>query len=496
MPQIKVTTFDSPLAGLDVDVLLLPVFENADSASPWEALDEALGGRVGEALGSRPFSGKARSCLAVPLPAGGELGEVLLVGLGKVEELTPTSYREAIASGTSAAVRRNGERIAIAGRDDAAAGAEHAAAATEAVLLSQYRFDRYKKPSKDATQLAELLLPEGAGVGDAIERAQRICRGVAWARDLINLSPSDKRPPALADLVADVAAKVGLRCEIIDEARARKLDMGALLAVAQGSTTGPRLVVLEHAPEAYATQAPVVLVGKGVTFDTGGISIKPSAGMDEMKADMSGAAAVVATMRAIAEIDLPRRVVALVPMAENMPDGDAYRPGDLVTAMNGKVIEVLNTDAEGRMILADALAYGVSEFSPECIVDLATLTGACVVALGEDVAGVMTNNDALSAELVAAGTRVGEPLWPLPMFAEYDKLIESKVGDIKNTGGRWGGAITAAKFLENFVGDTPWAHMDIAGPAYRTKAKPLAPRGGAGFAVRLLVDWLHERDAG
>jgi len=494
MPEIKVTTFDCALAELDVDVLLLPVFQDADSASPWEALDDALGGRISEAIGSRPFSGKGRNCLAVPLPASSGLGEILLVGLGKADKLTPARYREAIAAGTSLAVRRRGERIAIAARDDAAAGARHAGDATEAVLLSQYRFDRYKKPAEDATQLAALVLPTGTGVDEAIERAQRICRAVAWARDLINLSPSDKRPPVLAEMVAEMAAEVGLGCEIIDEARARELDMGALLAVARGSTTEPRLVVLEHAPETHATESPIVLVGKGVTFDTGGISIKPSAGMDEMKADMSGAAAVVATMRAIAELGLPRRVVALVPMAENMPDGDAYRPGDLVTAMNGKVIEVLNTDAEGRMILADALAYGVSKFSPACIVDLATLTGACVVALGEDVAGVMTNNDDLSAALVAAGARVDERLWPLPMFAAYDKLIESKVGDIKNTGGRWGGAITAAKFLENFVGDTPWAHLDIAGPAYRTKAKPLTPRGGAGFAVRLLVDWLHEHD--
>jgi len=492
MSEIKVATFDGALAELDVDALLLPVFEGADDASPWETLDAALDGRIGQAISSRPFSGKARRCLAVPLPAGSGPGEILLVGLGKAEKLTSSGYREAVAAGASLAVRRHGERIAVAARDDARPGNEHAAAATEAVLLSQYRFDRYKKPAEDATQLVELLLPAGDGVSEAIERAQRICRAVAWARDLINLSPSDKRPPALADLVAEMAAEVGLGCEVIDEARARELSMGALLAVARGSTTEPRLVVLEHAPEAVAADAPIVLVGKGVTFDTGGISIKPSATMDEMKADMSGAAAVVATMRAIAELDLPRRVVALVPMAENMPDGDAYRPGDLVTAMNGKVIEVLNTDAEGRMILADALAYGVREFSPECIVDLATLTGACVVALGEDVAGVMTNDDDLAAALIAAGTRVAEPLWPLPMFSDYDKLIESKVGDIKNTGGRWGGAITAAKFLENFVDDTPWAHLDIAGPAYRTKAKPLTPRGGAGFAVRLLVDWLHQ----
>jgi leucyl aminopeptidase len=496
MPEIKVSTFGGALAELDVDVLLLPVFEAADSASPWESLDEAVDSRISEAIASRPFSGKLGKCLAVPLSTGGGPGEIVLVGLGEAGKLTSSRYREAIAGGTSLAVRRHGERIAIAAREDAKFGAEHAAATTEAVLLSQYRFDRYKKPDEDATRLAELLLPADDGVDEAIERTQHICRAVTWARDLINLSPSDKRPPVLADLVAEMAAEVGLGCDIIDEARAREFNMGALLAVAQGSDSEPRLVVLEHAPDTVAAAAPIVLVGKGVTFDTGGISIKPSASMDQMKADMSGAAAVVATMRAIAELDLPRRVVALVPMAENMPDGNAYRPGDLVTAMNGKVIEVLNTDAEGRMILADALAYGVREFSPKCIVDLATLTGACVVALGEDVAGIMANDDDLSAALVAAGTRVAEPIWPLPMFDEYDKLIESKVGDIKNAGGRWGGAITAAKFLENFVDDTPWAHLDIAGPAYRTKTKPLTPRGGTGFAVRLLVDWLHQHKGG
>ncbi len=494
MPDTKVTTFDCALAQLDVDVLLLPVLRDADSASPWEVLDEAMGGRITDAIRSRPFTGKARSCLAVPLPASEGPGEILLVGLGKIDELTPARYRDTIAVATSTAVRRRGERLAIAARPDVFSAEEHAATATEAALLSQYRFDRYKKPADDVPQLTEVFVPAGDGVSEAIQRTQRICRSVAWARDLINLSPSDKRPPALADLVAEMAAEVGLRCHVIDEDGARELGMGALLAVAQGSSVGPRLVVLEHAPDEVAQETPIALVGKGVTFDTGGISIKPAAKMDEMKADMSGAAAVVATMRAIAELDLPRRVVALVPMAENMAGGDAYRPGDLVTAMNGKVIEVLNTDAEGRVILADALAYAVSEFSPRCIVDLATLTGACVVALGEDVAGVMGNDEDLSAALIAAGRRVAEPLWPLPMFDEYDELIESKVGDIKNTGGRWGGAITAAKFLENFVGDTPWAHLDIAGPAYRTKAKPLTPSGGAGFAVRLLVDWLRQHN--
>jgi leucyl aminopeptidase len=490
MSDMQVTTYDCAHAALDVDVLLLPVFQDADGPGPYTALDDAVDGRIAAAMGSRPFTGKARSCLAVPLAAGAGPGEIILVGLGKADDVTLKDYREAIASAVSLAARRHGATVAIAGREEVGTPAAQAGAATEAALLSQYRFTRYKPLGDDTTCIDGLRVAAGAGVVEAIERAMKIATAVAWARDLINTSPSDKRPPAFAQTVADMAAEVGLECEVIDAARARDLEMGALLAVGRGSSVGPRLVVLEHAPAGTEADAPIALVGKGVTFDTGGISIKPSASMDEMKADMSGAAAVAATMRAIATLELPRRVVGLVPMAENMPDGDAYRPGDLVTAMNGKVIEVLNTDAEGRMILADALAYAVREYAPKHVVDLATLTGACVVALGEDVAGVMTNDDKLAAALVAAGTTVAEPVWPLPMFAEYDKLIESKIGDIKNTGGRWGGAITAAKFLENFVDDTSWAHLDIAGPAYRSKASPLAPRGGVGFGVRLLVEWL------
>jgi len=494
MSKIRLLTYDCALADLGVDVLLLPVFRSADDVAPWESLDAAVDGRIGEAIGSRAFTGKARACLAVPLSGGTGPGELILVGMGKQEKATAEVVREAIATAVSIAARRHGATVAVATREELGTAAEQVATATEATLLSQYRFDRYKKADEAETLITELHLVAGEGTTEAIARAETIATAVGWARDLINLSPSDKRPPEFADMVAAMATEAGLQCEVIDAARARELDLGALLAVARGSSSEPRLVVLEHTPTGTENDAPIALVGKGVTFDTGGISIKPAGSMDAMKSDMSGAAAVVATMRAIAGIDLPRRVVGLVPMAENMPDGDAYRPGDLVTATNGKVIEVLNTDAEGRMILADALAYGIREFEPTLIVDLATLTGACVVALGEDVAGVMSNDDELSAELVAAGERVAELVWPLPMFDTYDKLIESKVGDIKNSGGRWGGAITAAKFLENFVGDTPWAHLDIAGPAYRTKAFPLAPRGGVGFGVRLLVDWLSQSE--
>lgn len=490
MSNLEVGTFSGSLAEAAVDVIVLPLFEDEESF-PWPDLDAAADEALSGAFAGRAFRGKKGRCLAVAL-RGVAAPEAILVGLGAAAEFTPHVYRDAVASAAGAAAARRAESLLVAARADLNDAVTLAGAAAEAVVLGRYRFRHYKQPDDKAT-LTQVLV-EGDAEGP-IADAVAVSRAVNWARDLINLSPSDKRPSELADLASTMAGEYGLACEVIDPDRAAALEMGALLAVGQGSSDGPRLVILEHAPEGTSGDVPVALVGKGVTFDTGGISIKPSANMHEMKADMSGAAAVLATMRAIAEVNLPRRVVGLVPLAENMPDGRAYRPGDIVRAMNGKMIEVLNTDAEGRMILADALAYAVREFQPRCVVDLATLTGACVVALGEDVAGVMANDDDLRGTLVDAGNRVGEAIWPLPMFAEYDSLIKSAVGDIKNTGGRWGGAITAAKFLEHFVDETPWAHLDIAGPAYRTKARPTSPKGGAGFGVRLLVDWLRHTEA-
>ena len=494
MTDVRIEVFEGSLTEVDTECLLLPVFQDVETTDPFDDLDAACGGRIQAALSSRAFSGKKRRCLSVPATDGIGADEIILVGLGKSDGLDAHIVREALATAFAVARRRNASRVSVGGRPELGTAAELAAVATEALLLGEYRFTRYKPAPNDQTSIVELRVPAGDGAMEAIARSRAIGAGVVWARDLVNTSPSDKRPPRFAQDVQEVAESVGLACTVIDEDQAAELGMSALLAVGRGSTAAPRLVILEHAPAGTEGTAPVCIVGKGVTFDTGGISIKPSANMDHMKSDMGGAAAVAGTMRAVAEINVPRRIVGLIPMAENMPDGDAYRPGDLVEALNGKVIEVLNTDAEGRMILADALAYGVSEFEPSRVVDLATLTGACVVALGEDIAGVMANDDELQGELVAAGEAVGERVWPLPMFDIYDRLIKSKVGDIKNTGGRWGGAITAAKFLENFVDETPWAHLDIAGPAYRTKAQPLAPAGGVGFGVRLMVHWLSQAD--
>ncbi len=494
--DLKISVVDGPLRELDVDAIVLAYPKGADSADPWGPLDEALAGALTEAVTGPAFRGGVGRTLGVPVRGNTTLHDLVLVGLGSPDELSLEAWRRAVGRGTRAARGRGARRVAVAIPGSGPADAEEmAAAAAEAAMLGAYRYTVFKEPDDDAGELEELLLVTTADAAAAVERAHTMARAVCWARDLINTSPSDKRPPRLAEQAAAMAQSAGLECDVIDEQRAAELGLNALLAVGRGSRAAPRLVLLQHRPEGYEG-APVLLVGKGVTFDTGGVSIKPASRMDEMKADMSGAAAVLATMQAVAELRLPIAVCAAIPMAENMPGADAYRPGDLVRAYSGTTIEVLNTDAEGRLILADALAYAREKFEPGCIVDLATLTGACVVALGTEIAGLMDNDSSLAAELERAGRDSGDIVWRLPMLPPYRKLIESRVADIKNTGGRWGGAITAAKFLEEFVGDTPWAHLDIAGPAYTTKDAPYQPRGGTGFGVRLLLRWLQARVRG
>ncbi len=494
---MRISVVTGPAETIEVDALIVAYPKAAKDPSPWDKLDQSTDGLITEALQSPAFRGAAGTCLAVPIRKRTPCRDLILVGLGD-PGAGVEGWRRAVADGADLARRRGHRRVGLAVPEDGviAAPARLAAAAAEAIVLGNYRYTEFKRPEEHQKPLeSALLVTSTLDAPGQVKSASIIAGAVCWARDLINTPPSDKRPPELAAIAATMAAETGLSCHIIDEREAASLGLNALLAVARGSSAGPRMVILEHAP-AGATGAPVVLVGKGVTFDTGGISIKPAKGMDEMKADMSGAAAVLAAMRAAAELDLPLRVGAVVPMAENMPGGDSYRPGDLVRAYNGTTIEVLNTDAEGRMILADALAYAREHFAPACMIDLATLTGACVVALGEEVAGLMGNDEELAAELVQASDESGERLWRLPMYPEYRKLIESRVADIKNTGGRWGGAITAAKFLQEFVGDTPWAHLDIAGPAYATKDAPYRPRGGVGFGVRLLLSWLQARAGG
>jgi leucyl aminopeptidase len=308
---------------------------------------------------------------------------------------------------------------------------------------------------------------------------------------LINSPGNEVNPSYLAETAKGIAKQQALRCKILQKQDMQKLQMGCLLGVAQGSAQPPVLIMLEHAPNG-TTEAPIVLVGKGITFDSGGISIKPAANMEDMKMDMAGGAAVLGTMQALAQLRYSRRVIGLVPASENLPSGTAIKPGDILRAMSGKTVEIINTDAEGRLILADALSYAVQTLKPACIIDLATLTGAVVIALGNYATGMMGTDETMMARLRAAGERTAERVWQLPLFEEYSKQIKSDFADIKNTGGREAGSITGGAFLKEFVGETPWVHLDIAGTAWTRESKPYVPKGATGVGIRLLVDTLHD----
>jgi len=412
------------------------------------------------------------------------------------------AFRMAGAQSASLARRVRAQSVIING--PAKLGEAEASALVEGFVLGSYRFSEYTDGSA-ATPDVESLTLSGFGVDgahSAMRVAQLSAEAACYARDLVNRSPHDKTAPLLAREAQRMAAEVGLRCEVWSRARIEAERMGGLLAVNRGSVEPPRFVVLEHAPSGTEEQRPIVLVGKAVVFDTGGLSLKPTKdSMDKMKADMSGAAAVIGAMRGAALTDLPRRVVALIPMTDNRPGGDAYVPGDVVRMRNGLSVEVLNTDAEGRMLLADALDLA-RDYEPELVIDVATLTGAAVIALGSRVAAVLTPQDDATdgrlARFVSAGRRTGEWVHPLPMLDHYAEQLKSDVADLKNVGGKEAGTITAAKFLERFtrVDDEPaypWVHLDIAGPAFTASPQPYRPVGGTGFGVRLLLEVLRDQ---
>ena len=324
------------------------------------------------------------------------------------------------------------------------------------------------------------------------ERTETICRGVSLARDLVSHPGNVATTGYLAAAAHGVAERHGLTCRVLERDELEKLGMNALVAVGKGSAEPPRLIVLEYRG-GIAKGRPIVLVGKGITFDSGGISIKPGAGMEEMKTDMAGAAAVLGALEAAAGLKLPVNLVAIIPTAENMPDGRAYKPGDVLASMSGLTIEITNTDAEGRLILCDALHYARTNYKPVAMIDLATLTGACVVALGHEASGLMGSDQRLVDRLKKAGERCNERLWELPLWDEYGEVMKSDIADLKNAGSRDGGSISAGWFLKQFTGTTGWAHLDIAGTAWSDKSRPCSPKGATGVGVRLLVEYLRNR---
>jgi leucyl aminopeptidase len=518
--QVTVESYDP--AGAAVDLLALPLFQIGPGkhrlAHRPAGIDRALGGRISAALATQDFQGKrGESLLLYPGP-GVAPKRILLVGLGPEAQADAEALRRVAGAAVGAAATRRGGSVALVApalrrlRPPALAQA-----LSEGAILAGYRYDTYHTRNEngrgDVSSVA--LLFDGAVAARAARAGRDI--GVVLgesqnvARDLSNAPANALPPSALAREAERVAKEVGLASQVLDVAELKRRKLGAILAVGQGSENPPRMIVLEHRPPGSARRVrgsgskkaaarrrlpKICLVGKGITFDSGGISIKPGEGMHEMKHDMSGGAAVIGALRAAALLKLPLHLVGIVAAAENMPSGAAYRPGDVVTAGSGKTIEVLNTDAEGRLVLADALHLARTEHAPDALIDLATLTGACVVALGKWCSGLFGNSERLLDRLRSAGEATAERAWRLPLWEEHREHIRGNVADIKNTGGREGGALTAAAFLWNFVGDTPWAHIDIAGTAYTEKAGPYQPRGATGVGVRLLLECLREWRSG
>ncbi|HTZ36017.1 MAG TPA: leucyl aminopeptidase [Stellaceae bacterium] len=494
--KISFAEFVPPTPGSQGGAIVVGVWEEAALTAPARQLDEASGGALSRALAASPrFRGKRNELVPVVAPANLAVSRIVLAGLGKpgtldaraLEDLGGTLVAHLNGAGESAAT------LAIdAGEGEAGDAAAHLALGA---ALRAYRFDKYRTTERAERKptLASVTVagPAPAAARRAYKPLAATAEAVAFTRDLVSEPANVIYPETLAEQAAGLAA-FGLDVEVLDEARMAALGMHALLGVAQGSVRPPRLVVMRWNGGAEGAP-PLGFVGKGVTFDTGGISIKPAAGMGEMKWDMAGAGVVIGLMRLLAARAAKVNAIGIVGLVENMPSGSAQRPGDIVTSMSGQTIEVLNTDAEGRLVLADALWYCQDRFKPALMVDLATLTGAVVIALGHEHAGLFANDDALAERLLAAGKAVGEKLWRLPLDDSYNRQIDSDAADVRNiTGERAAGSIIGAQFIERFVNKVPWAHLDIAGVAWSKKDAATVPKGATGFGVRLLDRFVAE----
>ena len=487
MPSFTYST-ESPV-DVEADVLVLPIFEGPEAGPGVRDVKDI---DLLQAYKDAKLTGKRGEVLRVPSLDAVEAGGIVLLGVGKKADVTPDALRRAIGRAAPALAKQRSVATTLPQILPRAADAAVQATA-EGIILGSYRFDRYKTTSNGARPALQQVTFLASGRSDgraakrALDRAQVISESVEWARDLVNTPALEATPDYLAKEAQRMAKEVGLRVKIWKKAELERGGMGGILGVGRGSVNEPRMIELEYNGGGRA--APIGISGKGITFDSGGLSIKDAKNMETMKCDMAGAAAMLATMRTIAILKPRVNVIAAIPSSENLPSGSSIRPGDVLRHRGGKTSEVLNTDAEGRLVLADALAY-LAEKNPRVIIDAATLTGACMVALGEQITGVMGNDSALIDDIIAAGDRAGEPMWELPLFREYKSQIESNVADVKNIGERWGGAITAALFLAEFVGDIPWAHLDIAGPAFTERGGDYTPKGGTGVPVRTMVEYI------
>jgi len=496
-----------------IDLVAIPLLELEPKSKPKErrlgrrvtALDRSLGGVISAALGSGDFRGRAGEALTLYPAQGSPCKRVLLLGLGKEAKLASESLRGAAGRTLNLARAKSARQVVMLVPSlRRVAVADGARAMAEGAVLASYRFDDFREPKKDETpvrsfDLAYEKLRDVRAVRAAAAEGVVVAESQNLARKLSDQPGNALPPAALAREAVKVAKAVGLRSRVMEVPELKRRKMGGILAVGQGSANPPRLVILEHKPASRAAKGSrrpalptICLVGKGITFDSGGISLKPSPGMQDMKHDMSGAAAVVGAMRAIALLKLPLHVVGVIAAAENMPGASAYRPGDIITTMAGKTIEITNTDAEGRVVLADALHFADVTYEPQAMIDLATLTGACLVALGPWATGLLGNHEGLIEAVREAGERCGERCWQLPLLDEHKEAMKSTVADLKNAGGRHAGTSTAAGFLSAFVGERPWVHLDIAGTGWSDKAGPYQRRGATGVGVRALIELLRD----
>jgi leucyl aminopeptidase len=463
------------------------------------AVDKALSGAIHRLIASGDFTGEAGKTALLYTNGQIPAERVMIVGLGRRDKFDLDGVRRAAATAARELQKLKGVKTfativhgaGIGGLDTGAASQ----AVAEGIILATYRVRKYRR-KEDTIALNYALVVEMesskiAEVEQGVERGEIIARAVCKARDLVSEPPNVLTPGELAARARRIAQEGEMQYAVIGEEEMQQIGMNLVLAVSAGSQHEAQFVIMEHAPEGHEEDQPLILVGKGITFDTGGISIKSADEMWRMKNDMGGAATVIATMGAVGRLNLPRRVIGVAVCVENMPDGKSFRPGDIITGMKGKTAEIISTDAEGRMILADALAY-ISRFKPAAVIDLATLTGAIGIALGKQAAGCFANNDQLQAALLAASERSNERIWPMPMWDDYKEVIRSDMAEVKNSGGRYGGVSTSAKFLEHFVEDYPWAHLDIANVVWTDTAKAEVPKGATGFGVRLLIDLISQ----
>ncbi|WP_263262619.1 leucyl aminopeptidase [Pseudomonas sp. RIT-PI-S] len=482
---------------LKTATLVVPVSEGRSLGAIASKLDQQSNGAISAVLKHGDLEGKAGQTLLLHSLPGLRAERVLLLGVGK-DALTDRQWRKAVGSALGVLKNLGGgdavlalEEVQVSNRDTYG----KARLLAETVLDATYLFERYKSKKADPRALKKITLltakADTAEVERAVQHARAIALGMSLTRDLGNMPPNVCHPTFLGELAKGLAKEhKNLKVEVHDEKKLQQLGMGSFLAVAQGSAQPPRLIVAQY-QGGKKTDQPYVLVGKGITFDTGGISLKPGAGMDEMKFDMCGAASVFGTLRAVLELQLPINLVCLMACAENMPSGTATRPGDIVETMSGQTVEILNTDAEGRLVLCDTLTYA-ERFKPKAVVDVATLTGACVVALGGHTSGLLGNNDGLIQDLLSAGRRADDRAWQLPLFDEYQEQLDSPFADIANIGGPKAGTITAACFLSRFAKNFEWAHLDIAGTAWLSGGKD---KGATGRPVPLLTQYLLDRVA-